>query len=76
LGGGAGERDKGFGDGLMESRPVEEVARWVARERELGCHDEVCSGGAGEVERSEDAGGVFGEVSDPRIELRCEDLQG
>ncbi len=74
--GGTGERDERRSDGFVESGSVEEVAWRVACECELGGDDEVCAGSSREVERSEDARGVFGEVSDPRIELRCEDLQG
>ena len=73
---GAGECEERLGDRLVKSGAVEEIAWRVACEREFGGDDEVGAGGAGEVEGREDAVGVVGKVSDPRIELRCEDLQG
>lgn len=73
---GAGEGEQSLGDRLVKPGTVEEIARRVACECEFGGDDEVGARGAGEVERREDAIGVVGEVCDPRIELRCEDLQG
>ena len=72
----AGEGEECLGDRLVESGPVEEVAWRIACECEFGGDNEVDAGGARDVERSEDAVGVSGEVSDSGIELRCEDLQG
>ncbi len=72
----ARECDERLVDSLVESGSVEEVTRRVACECEFRGDHKVGSAGACEVERSEDARGVFGEVSDPRVELRCEDLQG
>lgn len=70
------EEGERFGDGRMESGPLEEVSGRVAGEREFGCDDEVVGGMPRLLKRSEDESGVSGEVTDPRIELRCEDLQG
>ncbi len=73
---GAGECEERLGDRLVKSGAVEEIAWRVACECEFGGDNEVGAGGACEVEGREDAVGVVAEVSDPRIELRCEDLQG
>ena len=74
--GSAGEGEECLGDRLVEPGTVEEVAWRVSCECEFGGDNEVDAGGSAEVERSEDAVGVSGEVSDSGIELRCEDLQG
>ena len=74
--GGPREDEERLGHSLVESGAVEEVAWRVACECEFRGDNQVCTAGAREVERSEDARGVSGEVSDPRVELRCEDIQG
>jgi hypothetical protein len=76
LDGGSREEEERLCDSVVESGAVEEVAWRVACESELRGDDQVCTGGACEVEHREDARGVSVEVSDPRVELRCEDLQG